>query len=296
MITVSLVTPVHNGARFLGAALDSIARQSGDFALQHVVIDGGSTDGTLDIVQRHEAKIAHWRSEPDGGMYDALSKGFERTDGEIMGWLNADDVYYPGALDTVAQIFQACPEVEWLSTLTPVAIDEAGAVIRARKIAGFSRQAFADGVYVGFDGLGNPYASDFIQQESTFWRRSLWERVGPDPLNYFRTDRRQAGDFALWALFAAEADLYGVEAPLCAWRRSPGQWTVPTLYMREVERALAELRRRSGWMPAKFQSEFAEYDGRYVVHDKGAWRVTTNKFFVMPKSDIKTAVALGRVF
>jgi glycosyltransferase involved in cell wall biosynthesis len=261
-----------------------------------VVIDGGSTDGTLDILRAHESRFAHWHSRPDGGMYDALSEGFAHTDGEVMGWLNSDDVYFPWALDTVAQIFAALPEVDWLSTLSPAAIDESGHIFKMRKIAGFSRQAFIDGVYVGFDGLGNPYASDFIQQESTFWRRSLWDKLGPDPLAHYRTHRRQAGDFGLWALFAEHAELYGVEAPLCAWRRNAGQFTDPAPYMVEVDRSLDALRRSTGYMPPKFADGFAEYEGHYVERDDERWVARTSKFFIMPQSDIKTAIALGRVF
>jgi hypothetical protein len=227
-------------------------------------------------------------------MYDALNAGFKQTDGEIMGWLNADDVYFPWALDTVAQIFIALPEIEWLSTLSPAAIDENGHIFKMRKIAGFSRQAFIDGVYVGFDGLGNPYASDFIQQESTFWRRRLWERVGPDPVRTYR----QGGDFALWSLFtAAGAELHGVESPISAWRRSPDQLTVPAIHMSEVEQALGNLRLTVGYRgPRTMDGNFAEYIGRYVLRIDNSWRAEESKFFVMPKSDIKTAIALGRVF
>ncbi len=296
MIKLSLVTPVYNGARFLTAALDSIAAQTGAFELQHVVMDAGSTDGTLDILRENESRFAHWQSGADGGMYDALTTGFAHTDGEIMGWLNADDVYFPRALETVTQIFTALPEVAWISTLSPAAIDESGHIFKLRRIAGFARQAFIDGVYVGFDGLGNPYASDFIQQESTFWRRSLWEKLGPDPLAHYRTNRRQAGDFGLWALFAEHAELYGVEAPLCAWRRNAGQFTDPAPYMVEVERSLEGLRRATGYVPPKFSDGFAEYDGRYAERDGERWVARTGKFFVMPQSDIKTAIALGRVF
>jgi glycosyltransferase involved in cell wall biosynthesis len=301
MIKLSLVTPVYNGARFLPAALDSIAAQRGDFELQHVVIDGGSTDGTLDILRAHESRFAYWHSRPDGGMYDALSEGFAHTDGEVMGWLNSDDVYFPWALDTVAQIFAALPEVDWLSTLSPAAIDESGHIFKMRKIAGFSRQAFIDGVYVGFDGLGNPYASDFIQQESTFWRRSLWERIGPDPLKRYRTDRRPAGDFALWAMFATEAELYGIETPLTAWRMHTAQWTDPPPYMVEVAHEMDDLRRKVKYFPPKFADNYAEYTGRYIVKAADApmghqWRVEESKFFVMPKSDLKKAIGLNRVF
>lgn len=299
-IKISLVTPTLNSEEFLQEALDSISIQRGAFELEHILVDGGSSDKTPDIVEAYANDRCHWISEQDGGMYDALAKGFAKSSGEIMGWINSDDVYFPGALDMVARIFTDLPEVEWISTLSPVAIDPAGDMFKIRKIAGFSRDAFADGIYVGFDGFDNPYASDFIQQESTFWRRSLWERLGPDPLAYYRQDRRQAGDFGLWAKFIVEAKLYGIEAPLCAWRMSPGQWTDPDIYMSEVKIALEGLRDKIDHKSHAFDGEFASYTGNYIAKENrddsgSAWKSNIGEFYVMPKSDIKKAVTLNRL-
>ena len=189
-----------------------------------------------------------------------------------------------------------------MSTLNPIAIDTAGDIFKIRKIAGFSREAFIDGVYVGFGGFRNPYASDFIQQESTFWRRSLWEKLGPDPLNYYRTNNKQAGDFGLWSMFAANAELYGVEAPLGAWRMHSEQFTKEQEYMHEVRVALDSLRTKIGYTEKKKTEEgFSQYNGKYIVKSTlndplSSWKTKEKRFFVLPNSDIKSAIKMGQIF
>ena len=296
--SLSIISPVKNGETYFQQAIDSLKAQTGPFDLEYVVIDGQSDDRTMEIAESNTDIITKCYSEPDGGMYDALSKGFERTTGEIMGWINADDVYFPWALDTVTKVFSDLPEVEWSSTLNPVAINEYGKIFNVRRIAGFSREAFMDGIYIGYHGFNNPFACDFIQQESTCWRRKLLDRIGPDPLSYYRVERRQAGDFSLWAQFAAEAELYGLVSPLCAWRQHPDQWTDPETYMMEVERSMGLLRKEmdyKGFKPPP--SDFMEYTGKYLVSSNtGSWSTLEKPFFVLPQSDLKSTIAQGTTF
>jgi glycosyltransferase involved in cell wall biosynthesis len=215
---VALVTPSFNRAATLTATLQSVAAQTGEIDLRYVVIDGGSTDATLDILKAHDTLIDEWVSEPDNGMYDAIAKGFARSGGEVLGWLNSDDTLFPWAIDTVSRIFRDIPEIQWLTTLTQTAIDAAGDVMYFRKVPGYAQHAFFDGVCFGFGGDGSVYSTDFIQQESTFFRRSLWEKVGAQAL----TSRKLAGDFALWTAFMAEAPLVAVDTPLGAFRVHSG--------------------------------------------------------------------------
>ena len=302
LVKIALVTPCYNSEKYLEHTLDSITAQTGNFEIEHVVVDGGSTDGTMRILKRRKSQFSEIISEKDNGMYDALAKGFAQTNGEIMGWINTDDIYTSRALETVCQIFSQLPNVEWISTLNPVAIDPAGDIFKIRTIAGFAREAFLDGIYVGFNGLNNPYASDFIQQESTFWRRSLWEKLGSDPFCYYRKDNKQAGDFGLWSMFAAQADLYGIEAPLGAWRMHSEQFTSEQDYMMGVELALSKLRTNTGYTKRKEQDEgFVQYTGKYIIksspHDTlGAWRTIDKEFYVLPNSDIKKAIKMGKIF
>src|SRR3954464_13703841 len=91
---ISIVTPSFNQARFLPETIRSVLGQNYP-DLEYVVIDGGSTDGSAEVIRRHEDRLAQWVSEKDAGQYDAINKGFARTSGEIMGWLNSDDLYTP---------------------------------------------------------------------------------------------------------------------------------------------------------------------------------------------------------
>jgi glycosyltransferase involved in cell wall biosynthesis len=115
---ISVVTPSLNQGRFLPSCIRSVVDQA--YAdLEYLVVDGGSTDDSIATIKAHEASIAWWVSEPDAGQYDALNKGFARATGDILAWLNADDVYLPWAFAVVAQVFKTLPEVEWISTVRP---------------------------------------------------------------------------------------------------------------------------------------------------------------------------------
>src|SRR5262249_27220870 len=110
---ISIVTPSFNHARFIERTLCSVLGQDGNFDLEYLVIDGGSTDGTLDILKKYQDRLT-WTSEPDDGQSDAINKGLHRATGEVVGWLNSDDVLYPGALERVVAVFRDQPSVEWL--------------------------------------------------------------------------------------------------------------------------------------------------------------------------------------
>jgi len=172
--TVSIVTPSFNQGRFLAAALDSIHSQQYP-SLEHVVVDGGSKDGSVDIIREREDRFAYWVSEEDEGQYDAINKGFSRTNGEVMGWLNSDDMYMPRALWIVGEIFAQLPEVQWLTTQFLVSWDAEGAARECQYMRGYSSAALLRGAYLTG---GSWYATGVVQQESTFWRRELWDAAG----------------------------------------------------------------------------------------------------------------------
>lgn len=209
-LKISIVTASYNQAAYLDAAMMSVLNQP-DVNLEYVVVDGASTDGSVDIIKKHAERLAWWVSEKDKGHADALNKGFAHTTGEIMGFLNSDDMLTPWALPVVEEIFRRFPEVEWVTSLRPLLWDVKGRAVHCPTFRGFSRAAFLRGENLPRPGA---FATDFIQQESTFWRRSLWEKAG----GHLRADLHRAQDFELWARFFQHATLYGVDTPLGGWR------------------------------------------------------------------------------
>ncbi|MFZ0959045.1 MAG: glycosyltransferase family 2 protein [Candidatus Sulfotelmatobacter sp.] len=208
---IALVTPVFNSARYLEAAIRSVLSQ-GYPNLEYVIADGGSTDGSVEIIRKYETQLHAWFSEPDRGMYDAINKGFARTSGDAtgdamggaMGWISATDLLHAGSLFVVGSVFRAFGEVEWI-TGRPTGFSDEGMAVETLRLRQWSRWRFLAG------------ANRYIQQESTFWRRSLWERAGG------RVDdaRCSASDFELWVRFFRFAKLYPVDALIGGFRSHP---------------------------------------------------------------------------
>ena len=198
---IALVTPAFNSLKYIEATIRSVLAQ--DYPnLEYFIVDGGSTDGTVEIIRKYEDQISGWLSEPDRGMYDALNKGFGRTAGEVMGWISSTDQLHTGALRVVGSVFRDLHDVEWI-TGRPTVFNEEGMTIEvAQRPKRWARYRFLAG------------ANRSIQQESTFWRRSLWERAGG------RVDdsRRMASDFELWVRFFRHAPIYPVDALIGGFR------------------------------------------------------------------------------
>jgi len=229
---ISIVTPSYNQASFLEATLRSVIDQRYP-NLEYIVMDDGSTDGSVEIIRRHESSLAHWQTAANRGQYKVIIDGLGRSTGEVMGWLNSDDMHTPWTLRMVGEIFARFPEVEWISSLFPLYWDVEGRLTHCVPIDGFSKRGFRAGEHLPRDGR---FSLGFIQQESTFWRRSLWERSGGlDPAG------RKAGDFDLWARFYQHAELYGVAIPLAGFRFQPNQFTKVSAdaYMADAEQVLA---------------------------------------------------------
>ena len=126
---VTILTPSFNQSLFLRPAIASVLDQRGDFELNLIVIDGGSIDGTVDLLQSiHDTRLK-WTSAPDCGQADAINRGLQSADGDIIGWLNSDDLYVPGALATVTSAFSN-PQTQWLAGRCQI-INETGNVIRS---------------------------------------------------------------------------------------------------------------------------------------------------------------------
>jgi glycosyltransferase involved in cell wall biosynthesis len=209
--TISIVTPSFNQVDFLESTLKSVLDQNYP-KLEYIVMDGGSSDGSAEMIASYADRLSYWQSEKDGGQYDAIQQGFDRSTGEIMAWLNADDLYFPWTLQVVGEIFATYPDVEWLISLNPGNWNERGILCGTTSREGYTKVLFDRGLLLRLPGRR---AGHFIQQESVFWRRRLWDRAG----GRLSSEHRLAADFELWARFFQQAPPYGVKAVLSGFRR-----------------------------------------------------------------------------
>lgn len=272
MPRISIVTPSYNQGRFLAETIDSVLSQRYP-ALEYAVVDGRSCDESVDVIRSREKDLAWWVSENDAGQYDAINKGFARTSGDVMAWLNSDDKYTPWALWTVGEVFRQLPEVQWVTTLLPLHWDERGLPTRCKPVHGYSRQGFFRGHHLQRPG---EWDKAFIQQESTFWRRSLWDKVG----GRIDSSLHLAGDFELWAKFYQHADLYGIPLPLGGFRMHGEQKTARRMegYFREAEAVLARHGGRVEPLPRPSPRSSlwrwffrASHDFKVLIHRNGRW-------------------------
>jgi glycosyltransferase involved in cell wall biosynthesis len=205
---ISIVTPSFNDAPYLERAILSVLSQNYP-NLEYIIIDGGSTDGSVDIIQKYQKRLAYWVTEKDNGMYDAINKGFQISTGEIMGWINSDDRHQPGSLYTLAQVFSDYLEVNWVQGW-PTVVDELDRIFVHPHRHQIDRFFFYSKAYVK--------SRVFIQQESTFWRRNLWLKTG----GKMSTDYKYAGDFDLWMRFFQYEEIYHLNAVIGSFRQSRG--------------------------------------------------------------------------
>ena len=206
---ISVVTVTYNCVDTIEQTLKSVLDQNYK-NLEYIVLDGASTDGTKELIEKYSDKLTFFESKEDKGQYYAIQEGFDMATGEVICYLNGDDILMPTTLNTLKVIFSKFNEVSWI-TGSPGFLDNENNYNCTRKgLFSFSRKDIKRGLH-RFGLLG------VIQQESTFYRKNLLEKVGGLDLSL-----KYACDFKLWKDFAEHEELYLVDVPLGAFRRRPG--------------------------------------------------------------------------
>ncbi len=245
---ISVVTPSFNQGAYLRETLASLVDQRYP-DLEVIVMDGGSKDDSVEVIREFEQHIAYWESQPDRGQSHAINKGFERATGEVLCWLNSDDVLLPGALNAVAFAFNTHSDWSWIS----------GPSLK-----------FGEGLHE----LGGYYElpKDAIEwmvycpiaQPSTFWRRSLYERFGglDEAFHY-------ALDYEYWVRFVMGGEkLHFVDRPLSAYRLHDASKSVALAKNFIAERSMLREKYRSSLTPsqsAKLDRQLSRFDAIYSL-------------------------------
>jgi glycosyltransferase involved in cell wall biosynthesis len=198
---ITIVTPSLNQGEYLGRCIESVAQQNYP-NLEHFVIDGGSTDGTLAVIRAHEGSIDFWLSAPDGGQSDAINKGLRRASGELVAWLNADDYYLPGAIEHVARAYRD-------NLSAPFFFGDGLRVSATEEVIG---NFFPEGRQ-HFDRYALLLGMNYILQPATFINRSALEEAG-----YLDTTLHYGMDSDLWMRLSGLGDPVPVRAVLAATR------------------------------------------------------------------------------
>lgn len=214
---ISVITPSFNQGHYIEETIVSVLSQNYP-NLEYIIIDGGSTDNTVEILKKYDTQLTFWTSEPDRGMYYAIQKGFDRCSGEIMAWINSDDKYHHGAFSIVAEIFTTFKEVNWIMG-NPSLLDEKGRIVSVDNCRMWSK----------YDLYSYDYK--YLQQESIFWRRSLWQIAGAK----IDTDLKYAGDFELWLRFFRFENLYVTRALIGGFRMRTEKQVSLTFFEKYIE-------------------------------------------------------------
>lgn len=204
-IKISIIIPCKNSVDYIGQTIDSIINQNYE-NLELIIVDGNSNDGTINEINKRNKYITKIISEEDSGQYHAIKRGIDLSSGDVITWINSDDKYFSFTLDLVNNIFNKNPDINWISGQYSF-LDKDGTFSKINsKVCSKSRSDISKG-YFRSGLLG------FLQQESMFFKKSLWDKAGGLDLEY-----SLAADYDLWIKFSKYSDLISVKAPFAGFR------------------------------------------------------------------------------
>ncbi|MFA7402532.1 MAG: glycosyltransferase family 2 protein [Pelobacteraceae bacterium] len=240
---ISIITPSYNQGAFLAETIESVIGQEGDFAIDYIIVDGGSSDTSVDIIKKYDALLQNgewptkcrgityrWVSEPDRGQTDALMKGFRMSQGDVLGWLNSDDTYLPGALQTAIAFLRDHPDTGLLYG-NAYYTDTEGSVIGSYHTGEFELERLA--------------AANIICQPAAFFRREPFEAVGglDETLDFVM-------DYDLWVRIGKRFPCRHIPHLLATYRLHETSKTINSeTLLRNSEESLAVAIRHFGWAP-----------------------------------------------
>jgi len=242
--TVSVVTPSYNQGAFIRETIESVLGQEGDFLLDYIVVDGASTDESVERIRRYESLLDsgkwpvrcrgiryRWVSEKDRGQADAIAKGFRMAEGGILAWLNSDDTYLPGAIARALDMFDREPDAQAVFGMAHFT-DEKGGILGKYPTDPFDHQALA--------------SFNYVCQPSTFFRRSAFEAAGG-----LDTSLRYVMDYDLWIRMAARHRFAYLQDFLSTYRLHDVSKTMAAGdASANHEEALRIVMKHYGWAPA----------------------------------------------
>lgn len=219
-----MITPSYNQGAYIEQTILSVLGQKGDFELEYLIIDGGSKDSTLEILKKYDGQL-HWISEKDRGQSHAVNKGFTRATGDIIGWLNSDDLYDEGAIQKVVSAFRSNPDCLWAVGRCRI-IDENGREIR-KAVTRYKNK------WLGRYSYNGLLVEDFISQPAVWFRKSFLNEVGLLDENLHYTM-----DYDLWLRMGAITNPSIINDYLASFRYYSKSKTGG-----ELEKSLAEVRK-----------------------------------------------------
>lgn len=247
---VSIVTPSFNQAEFLEKTIQSVLMQDYPY-IEYIVIDGGSTDGSVDVIKKYQDKIKHWVSEPDTGQTEAINKGFAKATGDILAWINSDDTYNPKAVCEAALYLIENPNVAMVYADCNF-IDEHDTVIGKFNAKQTNYKLLREGFV-------------HIPQQTMFFRKKYWSEL--DPSFYF------AMDYDLWTRIAKQAEIKYLQGKVWANFRIHTSSKTNVNDMRGWDEMLRVHYRDGG---SFFAPIVAKYYVRKVIGPLWKWRIKRN--------------------